>query len=63
MAPSSQVLGWVTDDDGERQPAVWVADTHGGRTVYSGLGHDVRAYDSPSHAELLRRAATWLLEG
>jgi len=63
VAPSSQVLGWVTDDDGDRHPAVWVADAHGGRTVYSGLGHDARAYDSPSHAELLRRAAAWLLEG
>jgi type 1 glutamine amidotransferase len=61
VAPSSQVLGWVTDDDGERHPVLWVADAHGGRTVYSGLGHDVRSHDSPSHRELLLRAATWLL--
>ncbi len=60
VAPTSQVLGWVVDD-GERHPAIWVTEAHGGRTVYSALGHDVRAYDSPSHAELLLRAATWLL--
>jgi hypothetical protein len=61
VAPTSQVLGWVTDDDGERHPALWVTKRHGGRTVYSGLGHDARAYDSPSHADLLLRAAAWLL--
>jgi type 1 glutamine amidotransferase len=61
VAPSSQVLGWVTDDAGERHPVLWIADAHGGRTVYCGLGHDVRSYDSPSHRELLLRAATWLL--
>ena len=61
VAPSSQVLGWVTDDDGVRHPALWVTEAHGGRTVYSGLGHDVRSYDSPSHREVLLRAAEWLL--
>lgn len=61
VAPTTQVLGWLTDDEGERQPALWVAEQHGGRTVYSALGHDVRSYDSPSHADLLLRAATWLL--
>jgi type 1 glutamine amidotransferase len=61
VAPSSQVLGWVADDDGDRHPVLWANEAHGGRTVYSGLGHDVRSYDSPSHRELLLRAATWLL--
>ncbi len=61
VAESSRVLGWVPDDDGERHPVLWVTEAHGGRTVYDGLGHDVRSYDSPSHAELLLRAATWLL--
>jgi len=60
VAPSSQVLGWATDDDGERHPVVWATVAHGGRTVYSGLGHDVRSYDSPSHRELLLRSAAWL---
>jgi type 1 glutamine amidotransferase len=61
VGSSSQVLGWVPDDEGNQHPVVWVTEAHGGRTVYSGLGHDVRSYDSPSHTELLLRAATWLL--
>jgi type 1 glutamine amidotransferase len=61
VASSSQVLGWVPDDEGDQHPVLWVTEAHGGRTVYSGLGHDVRSYDSPSHTELLLRAATWLL--
>nr|WP_216645259.1 ThuA domain-containing protein [Isoptericola halotolerans] len=61
VAASSEVLGWVPDDDGGRQPVVWATEEHGGRTVYSGLGHDVRAYDSPGYRNLLLRAATWLL--
>ncbi|PZR52647.1 ThuA domain-containing protein [Xylanimonas oleitrophica] len=61
VAPSSQVLGWVDDDAGDPHPALWVTEAHGGRTVYSALGHDVRSFASPSHQELLRRAATWLL--
>jgi hypothetical protein len=59
--PSSQVLGWVRDDDGEPHPTLWIADAHGGRTVYSALGHDVRSHESAGHQELLRRAAGWLL--
>ncbi|WP_425955166.1 ThuA domain-containing protein [Xylanimonas sp. McL0601] len=61
VAPSSQVLGWVRDDDGEPHPALWVAEAHGGRTVYSALGHDKRSYESATHQELLVRAALWLL--
>lgn len=61
IAESSQVLGWVPDDDGGRHPVLWVTEAHGGRTVYDGLGHDVRSYDSPSRTELLLRAASWLL--
>ncbi|WP_402462309.1 ThuA domain-containing protein [Isoptericola aurantiacus] len=61
VAPTSEVLGWVTDDDGEQQPVLWTTEEHGGRTLYSGLGHDVRAYDSPSYLRLLLRAGTWLL--
>ncbi|QAY64285.1 ThuA domain-containing protein [Xylanimonas allomyrinae] len=60
VAPSSQVLGWVHDDD-EPHPALWVSTAHGGRTVYSALGHDARSYDSAGHQELLLRAARWLL--
>lgn len=61
VAPTTQVLGSVRDDDGAAHPALWVATAHGGRTVYSALGHDPRSYASPTHAALLRRAATWLL--
>lgn len=32
-----------------------------GRTLYDGLGHDARSYDSPSRAELLVREVEWLL--
>jgi len=61
VAETSQVLGWVLDDDGEQHPVLWTTEEHGGRTLYSGLGHDVRAYDSPTYARLLLRAVTWLL--
>ncbi|WP_407319103.1 ThuA domain-containing protein [Isoptericola halotolerans] len=61
VAPSVEVLGWVPDDDDEPQPALWTTEEHGGRTVYCGLGHDVRAYDSREYVLLLLRAATWLL--
>lgn len=61
VAPSSQVLGRVADEHGDPQPVLWTHEAHGGRTVYSGLGHDVRAYDSPSYRRLLRQAVTWLL--
>ncbi len=62
VAPSSQVLGFVDDDDGEPHAALWVTEAHGGRTVYSPLGHGGRSYDSPSHQDLLVGAALWLLE-
>ena len=63
VAPSSEVLGWVPDEDGEPQPVVWATEAHGGRTVYCGPGHDVRAYDSAGYRHLLLRAVTWLLAG
>jgi len=28
--------------------------------VYDALGHDARSYDSPEHAEILRRSIRWL---
>lgn len=61
VAPTSQVLGWVHDDDGEPHPALWAAEAHGGRTIYSALGHDARSYESVGHQELLVCAALWLL--
>ncbi|WP_125773276.1 ThuA domain-containing protein [Antribacter gilvus] len=73
VAPGAQVLGSVEgpaavpDDDGSAasgttsHPVLWVQEAHGGRTVYSALGHDLRSYASPTHQELLRRAVAWLL--
>ncbi len=61
VAPTSTVLGWVDDDAGDPQPALWATEAHGGRTVYSALGHDVRSYESPAHQALLVCAALWLL--
>ena len=59
--PDVEVIGWTTDDDGVRHPVCWINTSHGGRTFYSPLGHDVRSFDSPSHQQLLRAAATWLV--
>ncbi|MBL0886863.1 ThuA domain-containing protein [Myceligenerans indicum] len=49
-------------DDGARVHSVaWANDAHGGRTVYSGLGHDVRSFTSEPHRAFLRSAAAWLV--
>ena len=61
VAAGTRVLGTTLDDDGASHPVLWVNEAHGGRSVYSGLGHDVRSFDSAGHQELLRRAASWLL--
>ncbi|MEV0892373.1 ThuA domain-containing protein [Promicromonospora sp. NPDC050262] len=61
VAADTRVLGTTLDDDGASHPVLWVNEAHGGRSVYSGLGHDVRSFDSAGHQELLRRAASWLL--
>jgi hypothetical protein len=61
VAPGARVLGTTLDDDGAEQPVLWVNEAHGGRSVYSALGHDVRSFASDGHQELLRRSASWLL--
>jgi type 1 glutamine amidotransferase len=61
VAPDARVLGTTLDDDGAEQPVLWVNEAHGGRSVYSALGHDVRSFASEGHRELLRRSASWLL--
>lgn len=48
----------VHDVDGVEHPAVWVRERPT-RAVVSSLGHDERAFDSPSHVALLQRAARW----
>ncbi|WP_036964460.1 ThuA domain-containing protein [Promicromonospora kroppenstedtii] len=61
VAPGTRVLGTTLDDDGTPHPVLWVNEAHGGRSVYSALGHDVRSFESEGHQELLRRSAAWLL--
>lgn len=61
VSPTAQVLGTTPDDDGADHPVLWVQEAHGGRTVYSALGHDLRSFASGSHRALLLRAAGWLL--
>ena len=51
----------VPDEEGWAHPAGWVHTAGGRRVVYDALGHDVRALDSPSRRDLLRREARWLL--
>lgn len=57
----TRVLGTTLHDDGTTQPVLWVNEAHGGRTVYSALGHDVRSFESPGHQALVRQSASWLL--
>jgi uncharacterized protein len=47
--------------DGQLHPLAWARTAGPGtaRVVYDGLGHDLAAYASPEHRELVRRAAQW----
>lgn len=60
VADDVTVLGGH-DEDGRHHPMIWARATATGRVVYDGLGHDVRSFASPGHAELVRRAVSWLL--
>lgn len=63
LVPGVEVLATArrSAEDAE-QPVVW-AHHHGeGRVVYDGFGHDVTSLTDPYHAELLRRAVTWVTE-
>jgi uncharacterized protein len=57
--PGSRVLLTTRHEDRDH-PVVWVAPGPG-RVLYDGLGHDLRSYDSPERADLLRREVAWLL--
>ncbi|WP_460750242.1 ThuA domain-containing protein [Myceligenerans cantabricum] len=59
--PAEPGFGSGADDDTRVHPVAWANEAHGGRTVYSGLGHDVRSYGSEPHRAFLRAAAAWLL--
>lgn len=45
---------------GVEHPLLWARTAGASRVVYSALGHDARAYESPELAELLARAIRWL---
>ena len=47
---------------GVEQPLLWARTAGASRVVYSALGHDARAYQSPELRELLARAIRWLTE-
>ena len=44
-------------------PLLWAREYRCSRIVYDALGHDTRSYESPTHRELIRRAALWALGG
>jgi type 1 glutamine amidotransferase len=48
---------------GVMHPLLWARAYGGGRVVVDTLGHSVAAYDAPEHAEIVRRAARWLIGG
>ncbi|WP_250038350.1 ThuA domain-containing protein [Paractinoplanes maris] len=56
---TSDIL-YVHDEGGAVHPLVWARTVGGSRVVYDALGHDVRSYDSPEHATVVRRAVAWL---
>lgn len=48
-------------EGGQEHPIAWVSTADGYRTVYDALGHDRRAFASPSRCALLRQEVRWLL--
>ena len=47
--------------EGTSHPLVWAHEPRGGRVAYSAFGHDIQAYESTAHIELLRRAIHWMM--
>ncbi|WP_350347516.1 ThuA domain-containing protein [Agromyces sp. G08B096] len=48
------------EEAGIRHPLVWARELGRSRVVYSGLGHDLRSYESAAHRDLVHRALRWL---
>jgi type 1 glutamine amidotransferase len=46
--------------DGAEHPLLWARTAGASRVVYSALGHDARAYETPQVRSLLSRAVEWL---
>lgn len=53
----------ATSHSGRSHPLLWERDVGRGRVVYDALGHDERSFAHPTHREILRRAARFLVEG
>ena len=51
----------TSEHGGAHHPVLWARTVGRGRVVTDLLGHDLRALTNPVHAEILRRAARWLV--
>lgn len=52
----------VSSHSGRSHPLLWAREVGRGRVVYDALGHDERSLAHPSHREVLRRSAQWLVD-
>jgi hypothetical protein len=48
---------------GRLMPVLWARQHGGGRVVYDALGHHPPSYAVPEHAEIVRRAVRWAVDG
>ncbi|MDN4598998.1 ThuA domain-containing protein [Leifsonia virtsii] len=48
------------EHEGAEHPLIWARTYGPARVFYDALGHDAASYESPTHREILRRAALWL---
>jgi type 1 glutamine amidotransferase len=54
------VVAWH-EHGGERVASAWVREHRGSRVAVDALGHDAESYDSPTHRELVRALALWVV--
>lgn len=62
-SPEVHFLGLDRDLRMGDHPIVWSTCLGGGRAIYSALGHQPSAFDSPPHQRLLTNALAWLATG
>lgn len=61
LLPGVEILLSAVPEPGvSAQPIAWKHEYGAGRVFYSGLGHDARSVNEPTHALMLKRAARWL---
>ncbi|MCL2737044.1 MAG: ThuA domain-containing protein [Propionibacteriaceae bacterium] len=60
LDPGVEPLASTRDED-RRHILAWANEAGPTRVVYSALGHDGRAYESPGYRSFLRRVLIWLL--